>query len=252
MSRALHVAQSLCAAAIAVAAALALIGAAPAADAPRPGTLAPLREPYEPQISPADFVRGIDNPWLPYAPGTRIRFEGVRGRTPQSDVQHVLHRTKTILGVAATVVRDRVTEHGRVVERTDDWYAQDRWGDVWYLGEASYERRHGRLVRAGDSWEWGVDGALPGIIMPAHPRTGDAYRQEHYAPGEALDQARVRPRLARLTALYGTFHHVLVTDEQSPLEPQVERKYYVRGLGEVAERVIQGHHEAFELVSVTR
>jgi hypothetical protein len=98
---------------------------------------------------------------------------------------------------------------------------------------------------------WGVAGALPGIIMPAHPQTGDAYRQEHYAPGEALDQARVLPRRARLTVLYGTFHHVLVTSERSPLEPQTEHKYFVRGLGEVAERVVKGHHETFELVSVT-
>jgi hypothetical protein len=230
---------------------VAVARAAPATESPRPAVLAPLSEPYAPQISPSEFVTGVDNPWLPYKPGTRIRFEGVRGKTPQRDVEHVLHRTKTIQGVRATIVRDTVSERGHVAERTDDWYAQDRWGNVWYLGEASYERRHGKLVRAADSWEWGVDGALPGIIMPAHPRTGDAYRQEHYAPGEALDQARVLPRLARLTVLYGTFHHVLVTSERSPLEPQTEHKYFVRGLGEVAERVVRGHHETFELVSVT-
>jgi hypothetical protein len=230
---------------------VAVARAAPATESPRPAVLAPLSEPYAPQISPSEFVTGVDNPWLPYKPGTRIRFEGVRGKTPQRDVEHVLHRTRTIQGVRATIVRDTVSERGHVAERTDDWYAQDRWGNVWYLGEASYERRHGKLVRAADSWEWGVDGALPGIIMPAHPRTGDAYRQEHYAPGEALDQARVLPRLARLTVLYGTFHHVLVTSERSPLEPQTEHKYFVRGLGEVAERVVRGHHETFELVSVT-
>ena len=249
MTRALHVALALCT--IAAALTATVPGAAAAVDSPRPGVLAPLSEPYAPQISPSEFVTGIDNPWLPYAPGTRIRFEGVRGRTPQRDVEHVLQHTKTVQGVRATIVRDKVSEHGRVVERTDDWYAQDRSGNVWYLGEASFERRHGKLVRASDSWEWGVDGALPGIIMPAHPQTGDAYRQEHYAPGEALDQARVLPRRARLTVLYGTFRHVLVTSERSPLEPQTENKYFVRGLGEIAERVVKGHHETFELVSVT-
>lgn len=249
MPRALHLALPLCTVTIAVTAAA---GAVPAADSPRPGVLAPLSEPYAPQICPFDFVAGVDNPWLPYRPGTRIVFEGVRGKTPQRDVEHVLRRAKLIQGVRATIVRDTVSERGHVVERTDDWYAQDRWGNVWYLGEASYERQHGKLVRAGDSWEWGVDGALPGIIMPAQPRTGDAYRQEHYAPGEALDQARVLPRRSRLTVLYGTFHDVLVTSERSPLEPQTERKYFVRGLGEVAERVVKGHHEAFELVSLTR
>ena len=248
MTRALRFALTLCMITLAPTAAVA--GAALAVKSPRPGVLAPLSEPYTPQIRPSEFVAGVDNPWLPYKPGTRFRFEGVRGKSPQRDAERVLHRTKTIQGVRATIVRDTVSERGRVVERTDDWYAQDRWGNVWYLGEASFERRHGKLVRAGDSWKWGVDGALPGIIMPAHPQTGDAYRQEHYAPGEALDQARVLPRLARLTVLYGTFHNVLVTSERSPLEPQTEHKYFVRGLGEVAERVVKGHHETFELVSV--
>jgi hypothetical protein len=249
MTRALRLAPPLCTITLALVSAGAAV--APAARSPRPGVLAPLSEPYAPQISPSDFVTGIDNPWLPYTPGTRLRFEGVRGKTPQRDVEVVLHRTKTIQGVRATIVRDTVSERGHVAERTDDWYAQDRRGNVWYLGEASFERRHGRLVRAGDSWEWGVDGALPGIIMPARPRTGDAYRQEHYVRGEALDQARVLPRLARLTVLYGTFQDVLVTSERSPLEPQTEHKYFVRGLGEIAERVVKGHHESFDLVSAT-
>jgi hypothetical protein len=249
MTRAPHGALARCTIVLALTATVP--GAAAAAGSPRPGVLAPLSEPYMPQITPSDFVAGIDNPWLPYTPGTRIRFEGVRGRTPQRDVEHVLRHTKTVQGVRATIVRDTVSEQGRAVERTDDWYAQDRAGNVWYLGEASFERRHGKLVRASDAWEWGVDGALPGIIMPAHPRTGDAYRQEHYAPGEALDQARVLPRRARMTVLYGTFRHVLVTSERSPLEPQTEDKYFVRGLGEIAERVVKGHHETFELVSVT-
>jgi hypothetical protein len=94
-------------------------------------------------------------------------------------------------------------------------------------------------VRASDSWESGVDGGKPGIIMPGRPRIGDAYRQEYYPPGQALDEARVvsvRP---------------LVTLERSPLEPQTEKKYYVRGVGEVKETVVKGHHEAFSLVSVT-
>jgi hypothetical protein len=82
----------------------------------------------------------------------------------------VIHRTKRILGIDATVVRGAVSEHGHPVERTLDWYAQDRDGNVWYLGENSFEMKDGRFVKAGDSWEAGVDGAQPGIIMPADPR----------------------------------------------------------------------------------
>jgi hypothetical protein len=232
------------------AAALAVAGVAAARTTP-PGELAPLHGTYAPRIDPARFVARIDNPYLPYEPGTRFRFEGVRGTTRQTDDQVVLRRTKRILGVTCTVVRDTVSERGRAVERTYDWYAQDRDGNVWYMGEDSFERSNGRFVKAGDSWQSGVDGAQPGIIMPADPRPGDAYRQEYYPPGKALDQARVLRRDARLTVRYGRFERVLVTSEFSPLEPQTERKYYARGVGEIAERVVKGHHEEFELVSVS-
>ena len=88
-------------------------------------------------------------------------------------------------------MRDTVSEHGRAVELTFDWYAQDKDGNVWYMGENSLERQHGRFVRASDSWKSGVNGAKPGIIMPARPTPGEAYRQEYYPPGQALDEARV-------------------------------------------------------------
>jgi hypothetical protein len=156
--------------------------AAMALPSPPPGELAPVHGPYAPTIDPANFVTTIDNRYLPYKPGTTFHLEGVRGTTPQTDDQVVLHRTKRILGVTCTVVRDTVSEHGRAVERTDDWFAQDRQGNVWYMGEDSFELRNGRFVKASDSWKSGVNGAKPGIIMPAHPRPGDAYRQEYYPP----------------------------------------------------------------------
>jgi hypothetical protein len=235
----------------AAAAALLVVAGTAAAGTTPPGELAPLHGTYAPKIDPANFVARIDNRYLPYEPGTRFHFEGVRGTTRQTDDQVVLRRTKRILGVTCTVVRDIVSEHGRAVERTDDWYAQDRQGNVWYMGEDSFERENGRFVKASDSWESGVNGAQPGIIMPADPRPGDAYRQEYYPPGKALDQARVLRRNGTLTVRYGTFKRLLITSEFSPLEPQTERKYYAPGVGEIAERVVKGHHEEFELVSVT-
>jgi len=195
-------------------------------------------------------VTRIDNPYLPYRPGTRIHFAGVRGPTRQTDDEAVLRRTKRILGVTATVVRDTVSQHGHAVERTDDWYAQDRAGNVWYMGEDAFDLRGGRFVKASDSWEAGVDGARPGIIMPAQPKPGDAYRQEYYPRGKALDKARVLRLTATLTVPFGHFRNVLVTSEFSPLEPQTEQKSYARGVGEIAEHVVKGHREAFRLVSV--
>jgi hypothetical protein len=175
----------------------------------------------------------------------------MRGRTPQTDDELVTRRTEQILGVTCTVVRDTVSEHGRPIERTLDYYAQDKQGNVWYLGEDSFELKHGRFVRASDSWRSGVDGAKPGIIMPADPRRGDRYRQEYYPPGQALDQALVLGHRGPVTVPYGTFKRALVTSELSPLEPQTEQKYYVAGVGEISERVVKGHHEEFTLVSVT-
>jgi len=243
------------ASAAALTAGLALLmagGVGAASRSPRPGELAPIQGTYAPKIDPANFVARIDNRYLPYKPGTRFHFVGVRGTTRQTDDQVVMHRTKRILGVRSTVVRDTVSERGRAVERTDDWYAQDRQGNVWYMGEDSFELKNGRFVKASDSWKGGVNGAKPGIIMPAHPRRGDAYRQEYYPPGKALDEARVLRLNGMLTVPFGRFKQVLVTSDRSPLEPQTEHKYYAPGVGEIAERVVKGHHEQFTLVSVTR
>jgi hypothetical protein len=218
---------------------------------PPPDELAPIHGPYAPSIDPANFVRRIDNPYFPLKPGTGFHFDGVRGKTPQTDDEVVLHKTRRILGIRCTVVRDTVSEHGRAIERTFDWYAQDGYGNVWYMGENSLELSHGRFVKASDSWESGVRGAKPGIIMPARPRAGEAYRQEYYPPGEALDEARVVGIRGSVTVPYGSFKRPLVTLERSPLEPQTEKKYYVRGVGEVKEQVVKGHHEAFSLIRVT-
>jgi hypothetical protein len=214
---------------------------APAASAkPVPPGWA-LTGPYSPTIDPADFVRHVTNRYFPLTPGTHYRYVGHKDATRQVDDVVVTHRTKSVLGLRATVVRDTVRQHGKPIERTNDWYAQDRHGNVWYVGEDSFELRHGRFVKASDSWKSGVHGAKPGIIMRGHPKRGDVYRQEFFPAGKALDQARV----------LGRFNHVLVTVEWSPTEPQFEKKYYVKGVGEIAEKVTAGGHEAFELSSLT-
>jgi hypothetical protein len=214
-------------------------------------TLAPIHGKYSPTIDPANFVSTIDNRYWPLKPGTGYHYKGVRGTTPQRDDEIVTHQTKAILGIPATVVRDTVSEHGNPVERTLDYYAQDAQGNVWYMGEDSFEKQHGRMVRASDSWLSGVNGGEPGIIMPGSPQPGDKYRQEYYPPGKALDEATVLRADGKVKVPSGSYQHVLVTSEYSPLEPQTEQKYYVAGLGEAAERVVKGHHEEFQLVSVT-
>jgi hypothetical protein len=222
-----------------------------AAARPRPPSWA-LHGPYSPKIDPSEFVAAVNNRYFALKPGTRFHYTGVLETTPQIDDMVVLHRTKEILGVRCTVVRDTVSEHGKPLERTFDWYAQDQRGNVWYMGENSLELKHGRFVRADDSWQSGVKGAKPGIIMRGKPEPGQVYRQEYYPPGGALDQARVLSRRVSVKVPYGSFDRALATLEWSPVEPQLEQKFYVAGVGEVAEHVTQGGRERFQLVSVTR
>jgi hypothetical protein len=232
-------------------AALAVGAGSSRAATPQPPRWA-LHGSYEPRIDPMNFVAAVDNRYFPLEPGTVFHYRGFKGKSPQIDDMVVTHRTKLILGITCTVVRDTVSEHGKPLERTFDWYAQDKQGNVWYMGEDALELEHGRFVRAGDSWEAGVHGAKPGIIMRGKPAPGAVYRQEYYPPGGALDQARVLGRRAHVKVPYGPFTRSLVTMEWSPVEPQFEEKYYVAGTGEVMEKVTQGGSERFELVSVTR
>jgi hypothetical protein len=205
-------------------------------------------------LDPAAMSVRIDNPYWPMRPGTRWTY---RATTPdggrQRDVVTVTRRTRLIAnGVTARVVHDVATEDGALVEVTDDWYAQDRAGNVWYLGEDTAEYAHGRVVSREGSWEAGADGAQPGVIMPAHPRRGLRYRQEH-AAGQAEDRAEVMSVREQAQVPAGHFRRVLMTRDTTPLEPRVsELKFYARGVGPVLAVTVSGGAEREELVRVRR
>jgi hypothetical protein len=230
-------------------------GTAPADATPTTSAAAaePLIDPgdggrYEPAIDAADFVAGVDNPYMPLAPGARWVYEGeADGETERVEVT-VTDERKEVMGVAAVVVRDTVTAGGELVEDTRDWFAQDRAGNVWYLGEETAEYEEGEVTSTEGSWQAGVDGALPGIVMPADPAVGDAYRQE-YLEGEAEDLAEVLRLDATATVPTGEYRDLLVTEEWNPLDPEpVEEKYYARGIGLVLEVTTRGGDERVELV----
>ena len=204
------------------------------------------------RLDPADFTTRITNPWWPMRPGSRwVYRETAPDGTVQRVVVTVLGRTKRIAnGVTARVVRDVVTEEGKPVEVTDDWYAQDRCGNIWYLGEATTEYENGKPVSTKGSFEAGVDGAQAGVIMAANPGPGMRYRQEYYA-GQAEDRAEVVSLTEQVEVPYGHFRRgrVLMTRDLNPLEPKVlEYKFYARGIGMVLAVGVSGGADREELV----
>jgi hypothetical protein len=201
-------------------------------------------------LAPGDFTTRIDNPYMPMRPGSRwVYRETEAGGTAQRVVVKVTRRTKRIAnGITARIVRDTVTERGRLVEDTFDWFAQDRSGNVWYLGEDTTEYEDGRPASKAGSWEAGVDGARAGIVMLARPRPGRGYRQEH-APGEAEDRARVLSLDDQAEVPAGHFTNVLTTKDWSPLQPRaLEYKLYARGVGLVMAVQVSGGSGREELV----
>ncbi|MBI4606251.1 MAG: hypothetical protein HY721_30160 [Planctomycetes bacterium] len=207
--------------------------------------------PYDPVIDPEDFVRRVDNPFFPLVPGTTFVYESETEEGLERVEVEVTDQTKEILGVLCTVVRDTEMLDGEVVEATDDWFAQDKMGNVWYFGEHSEEYEDGVLVSLEGSWEAGVDGAKPGIIMQAEPRVGDVYRQEFFL-GEAEDMGEVIALDQSVTVPFGAFEGCLQTGDFSPLEPDaLEHKFYAPGVGLVLEVNVETGRRT-ELVAVIR
>lgn len=194
---------------------------------------------------PSHVSANVTNPWFPLEPGTVLRYAGTDEGVPVKDVLVVTAKIRHVRGGRARIVHDRVFKHGRVVEDTLDWYAQDDAGNVWYFGEATKELdSHGRVTSREGSWEDGVHGAQAGIFMPAHPRVGRSYRQEYYK-GHADDHFKI----------VSIRRNTMTTHEWTPLEPGVlDQKVYERGTGTVSEDSLRGGSEHLRLVrpSTTR
>jgi hypothetical protein len=205
-------------------------------------------------LDPADFETAIDNPYWPMAPGSRWVYRETSPGSTQRVVVTVTHKTKEIAnGVEARVVRDVVSEHGELVEVTDDWYAQDAAGNVWYLGEKTAEYKNGKVATTAGSFEAGIDGAQAGIALPANPEPGMSYRQEYYK-GQAEDEAAViTVGEEQVQVPFGFFAaDVLMTRDLVPLEPKVqELKFYAPGVGPLLSVHTDGAGGRAELVSFT-
>ena len=193
-------------------------------------------------LDPKNFSTRIDNPYWPMDPGTRWTYSETDQEGANLEVVvTVSDQTKEIAnGVTARVVRDTVTEDGVIVEDTFDWYAQDKEGNIWYLGENTAEFENGKLKTKEGSFEAGVDGAKPGIIMPADPRDGMQYRQE-YHKGVAEDNGEVLSTDEMVQVPFGQFDEALLTKDTIAIEPNVlEYKLYAKGVGPVLTLGVSG------------
>jgi uncharacterized membrane protein YkoI len=207
---------------------------------------------YNPQINPADFVAHITNPYLTYIPGTKFIYEGNVEEGRERTEVYVTNEKRTVMGIPTTVVWDRVWLNGELIEDTKDWYAQDKDGNVWYFGEESYELIDGQIVNNAGSWEAGVDGAQPGIVMLANPQVGQEYRQEYYA-GEAEDMGKIIALVVSVKGPSGSYSNCLQTMDINPLEPgDEEYKYYCPTIGNLVYEVSIEDGEGQELISVEK
>jgi hypothetical protein len=191
----------------------------------------------------------IDNKYLPLKPGTTLIYEGKNEDGPTRDVFAVTNDTKEIMGIPARVVHDDGYVKGEHEETTNDWFAQDNQGNVWYMGEDTTDLTTKKNPHEG-SWEAGVKGAKAGIVMEANPKVGDAYNQE-FSKGVAEDKGTILSLGGNITVPYGNFSNVLKTKDFSPLEPDiVENKYYAPNIGEVKAISVKGETDVESLVQI--
>lgn len=213
---------------------------------------------YDPDFTAGNFVNPHDiggtvtpNPYFPLVQGNQWEYSITISTSGQPDITQtdtmiVTDKTKLIEGVTCVVVTDQVAdENGVVVEDTDDWYAQDNAGNVWYCGEISLSLetfdgdnpKDPELVDIEGSWKTGREGAKPGILIEAKPKVGDIYRQE-FLLGTAEDAAEVKSiddsTGSAPQAGVSCSGDCLVSHEFSPLEPgDTEDKYYKPGVGQI-------------------
>jgi len=205
---------------------------------------------YNPEINAIDFGSKINNKYFALTPGKKFTYEGKTEEGVERVEVYVTNEKKMVLGVNAIVVLDRVWLNGELIEETKDWFAQDKYGNVWYFGEDSKEIVDGKVASTKGSWEAGVNGAKPGIIMKSNPQVGDSYRQEYY-PGQAEDMAEVVALGAKINAKYGSFSNCLKIRDWTPLEPNSdEYKYYCPEVGGLVYEVKIKDGEGIQLIGI--
>ena len=217
-------------------------------------------EPFLPTFNAANFS-GNTRPTHSYFPVVTGQVRTYQGSAGESFIFTGLGSGPTILGVKTFQVRDRAFDGELLVEDTFDFYAQDKDGNVWYLGEdvTNYHYdKNGNLTGtdSASAWRAGVNGALPGYIMPKTLQLGFNYYQEHAPNDDALDQATTVAILPSVTVASGTYANVLQVLETSEIDKSARGfKYYAPGVGLIKEEEgLKANHknptQTFELTAI--
>ena len=207
-------------------------------------TTAAQAEPMLPAFDPANFdpAAAINNPYFALAPGFSREVSGQITEDSGETVTEVSVQTydgagPVIAGVQTTLILDRSFLGGKLVEEAHDFFAQDRAGNVWYLGEdvinLTYDdEERVTAVDTHGTWRAGVDGAAPGFAMPAAAQVGMVYFQEHAPVNEALDVGEILSLDGSIKGPLGSYDKVLAVFETSQIEPDLrEVKFYAEGVG---------------------
>ncbi len=196
-------------------------------------------------VDPAELSAVVDNPYLPLASGTRAVYEGEEvdpdtGETIELRVETLVRDTTTkVSGIEVTVVDVSEFADGELVEKTEDYYAQDASGSVYYIGEKVDDFEGGKLIGHEGEWRAGQNGARAGEFMPAAPKVGDVFEQER-APGVAEDRSEIVDTGVSVTVPAGTYDDCIETEDLDPISGQVQNKFYCRGVGLVQEVFTDG------------
>jgi hypothetical protein len=207
-------------------------------------------------INPNNFVEGVNNPFFPLNVGDTYHylttFNDAGAISYVNDEFNVTQETKEILGVTCTVVHIVSSWEGALIEDSYDWFAQDVRGNVWNFGEDTKDYDSEGNVDSSGSWEAGVNGAIPGIQMWAHPRAhiGQAYNKE-LAPGVAEDKAKVIDGNVIANVPFGLFQNCIRIKEFSPLDPGVNSyRSYKEGIGTLSSATPDAGEKSV-LISIT-
>ena len=186
---------------------------------------------YDPPFNRDTFVSEVTNKYFTLEPGRKFTYQKKTLQGIERTEVTVLKETKKVMGVTTVVVWDRVWLNDKLKEDTRDWYAQDTDGNVWYFGEAVGNYKDGKLANYTGSWEAGVRGAKPGIVMPANPKVGLTYRQEN-AKGKAEDMGTIVAVGQQVRVPHGTFDGCVQTRDWSRIERTAnEFKNYCPAVG---------------------